>query len=182
MEKKHFEILLERIRIGSYPPMLGHTITVDQFLEIQSMCGSLANQVPIGDENGMTLVTEYLLNCKCKVDDFGEMERRLADSLKGNLGLFESIKKLINAYQTDDTKDSIFIVHGDSANKKAHFQIYGNVQDSAMAFAALLHSDKSDLKRFILSVVGAYLAKNPKDEKMFLRGIDEVKKYTPGIN
>ena len=144
------------------------------------MCGDLVNQVPIGDQNGLTLITEYLLNWKCKVDDLGELERRLTESLKGRLDLFESIKKLISTYQTDDGKDSILIVHGDKANQKARFQIYGDVQSMDMAFAALLDNDKSELKRFMFSIIGTYLAKNPEDEKMFMSGIEEVKKCAPG--
>ena len=182
MENKQFEILLERIRIGSYPPTLGYNITVDQFLKIQDMCGNLVTQVPPGDNEELMLITEYLLSWKIKVNDPFTLEKRLAESLKGKIGLFESIEKLIDAYQSDDTKDSILLIHGDNANQKAQFKIYGSPQSAAMAFAALLDNDKSELKRFIFSIIGTYLAKNPEDHKMFMRGIEEVKKHAPGIN
>lgn len=181
MENKQFEILLERIRIGSFPPTLGHSITVDQFLEIQAMCGNLVNQVPPGDNKRIILITGYLLGWKNRVNDYTELENRLAQSLKGKIGLFESIQKIIDAYQSDDTKDSILLVHGDKANQKARFQIYGDVQSMAMTFAALLDSEKSEFKRFIFSLLGVYLAKNPEDRQMFMNGI-EVVKNTPGVN
>ena len=182
MEDKKFVALLERIRIGSYPPTIGQIITVDQFLRIQSMCGNLVSQVPPGDDKRLMLITEYLLSWKIKVADSFELDKRLAQSIKVKIGLFESIEKLIDAYQSDDTKDSILLIHGDNANQKAHFKIYGNPQSAAMAFAALLDNDKSELKRFMFSIVGTYLAKNPEDHKMFMRGIEEVKKHAPGIN
>ena len=96
MENKQFEILLERIRIGSYPPTIGQIITVDQFLRIQSMCGNLVSQVPPGDDKRLMLITEYLLSWKIKVADSFELDKRLAESLKGKIGLFESIEKLMD--------------------------------------------------------------------------------------
>ena len=181
MENKQFEILLERIRIGSFPPTLGYNITVAQFIEIQAVCANLITQVPTGDDKGVMLIAKYILNWKLKVSDPYELEKRLAQSLKGKIGLFESIQKVIDAYQSDDSKDSILLVHGDKANQKARFQIYGDVQSMAMTFAALLDSEKSEFKRFMFSILGVYLSKNPLEETAFLEGL-KITKLSFGIN
>jgi hypothetical protein len=181
MEKQRFEILLDGIRVGNYPPSLGYTITVDQFLRIQAVCGNLITQVPPGDNKGLPLIIQYLTHWKTKVDDIVELEKRLAESLKAKIGLFDAIHKVIDAYQSDDTKDCILLVHGDKVNQKARFQIYGDVQSMAMTFAALLDNENSDFKRFIFSLLGVYLSKNPEDHKMFENGI-ELAKQSFGVN
>ena len=182
METKQFETLLERIRIGSYPSMTGSLITVDQFLRIQDICTNLVNLAGPDDNRKLSLISGYLVGWKLRVDDTVELEKRLYESLNAKMGLFEAIQKLIDAYQTDDSKDCILLINGDNVNKKAQFSVYGDVQQVAMAFAALLDSENSNFKRLIFSIIGSYIAKNPEDEKMFMRGIDEVKKYTPGVN
>lgn len=163
MENKQFEILLERIRIRVYPEFIGYSMTVDQFFRLQDKCSELITHTSPKDSNALKLITTYLLYWKERVDDPVALDKRLAHSLKGKISLLEAIEKVIDAYQTDDSKDSVLLVHGDKANQKAHFKIYGDPQSAAMAFAALLD-------------------KNPEDLKMFMRGIEEVKKHAPGIN
>ncbi|MCE5332700.1 MAG: hypothetical protein LLF95_11260 [Bacteroidales bacterium] len=99
---------------------------------------------------------------------------------KTNLDL--DIMNLVNKLIEDptNTKDVIMYIRGDKEFETASINIKGDVQ--LLASTIQHHLDNNEeFKRFLLSVLGSWMAKNPIDEKMFLNGL-EIAKKTFSIN
>lgn len=94
---------------------------------------------------------------------------------KQNLDL--DIMNLVNELIKDptDTKDVVMYMRGDKEFETASINIKGDIQ--LMASVIQHHMDNNPaFQQFILSVIGSWLAKNPTEEKMFLNGLEILKK------
>lgn len=96
--------------------------------------------------------------------------------------LAEKLKEVIDAHQGSDNKEGIIIIDGNSELQKANFKVVGSSMVAVSAITALLEAEHSNMKQFWFSILGSYLSKNQDELDMFLRGIDEVRKFAPGIN
>lgn len=177
MDNNKFQEILKQIKSGKYPPVLGNVISAEQYIQIQNACGYLLNEVKPNDFEKIKGISNYLVSWRSKIGpDFMKEAEVLHNATRP---FSQRIKEFIAEHGPEG--DTVLLVHGDHQNHQAHFNIFGHPQETAMAFAALLDNENSDFKRFIFSLLGVYLAKNPEDLKQFMQGI-EVAKQTPGVN
>lgn len=171
MDYKKFQKTLDQIVAGQFPSFTGVWITAEQYLEIVPACASLIKEGSARYE--VNKIGEYLGAWRTRIGaDFSTESSSI-------MPIMERINKVIQEHESKG--ESLIIIHGDKVSQTANFNLYGDPQSAAMAFAALLDDKDSDLKRFIFSILGVYLAKNPEGLAMFLRGI-EMSKQTPGVN
>jgi hypothetical protein len=95
-----------------------------------------------------------------------------------DLDIFSLIKKITEG---KDPKDGVMYLRGDSEFNNAVINIQGDVRLLSQTIQHHI-TVNDEFRRFIFATVGSYLVKEPLHEQEFLRGIEEVKKHSPGIN
>jgi len=106
-----------------------------------------------------------------KTDSSGDDEKRNID-----LDIINHLKK----FDDGDKKNAVLYIRGDVDKQNAVLMIKGDVM--LLANTLIHHIDNNpEFGRFILAVIGSYLAKNPQKEKEFQEGM-VLLKHQLGIN
>ena len=90
-----------------------------------------------------------------------------------DLDIINLINKLIE--DPTNTKDVVMYIRGDKEFETASINIRGDIQLMASVFQHHLDNNQA-FRQLMLSILGSWMAKNPIEEKMFLNGLEMVKK------
>lgn len=89
-----------------------------------------------------------------------------------DLDIMNLINKLIE--DPTNTKDVVMYMRGDKEFDTASINIRGDIQ--LMASVIHHHLDNNPAyQQFMLSVIGSWLSKNPMEQNMFLKGLEQLK-------
>lgn len=92
---------------------------------------------------------------------------------KQNIDL--DVLNLFEWLQSGDAQNCVLYLRGDKEYESASMHLKGDVMVLANTIIHIMESNP-DFKRFILSVIGSWLSKNPIEEKMFQEGLVLIKK------
>ena len=68
MDKEQFDNLIQDIKLGKYPPVSGHSVSVEQFFEIQNACAELITRIPPqAAQEKLIMITRYISLWRSKV-------------------------------------------------------------------------------------------------------------------
>lgn len=103
------------------------------------------------------------------------MTKEEKQNIDSNILLF--ISKIV---EDESETDGVMFLHVDREFENIMVSIQGNVQLLANGFHAHLDNNE-EFRRFLTSVVGSWLVKNPEEERMFMEGLN-IAKNSMGVN